>query len=71
MTSEDRKEQLRKDSPQPVEHDYNAHQQNPGPSPEAVEEKDENGGGLALKWVIPIAVIALLIVWFFFFREGM
>lgn len=54
-------------SPQPIEHDYDANKENnPGPSEEAVTEKDENGAGSVLRWIIPILVVALLIVWLFF-----
>lgn len=52
-----------KQSPEGVEHDYNKHKENPAPSEEAVKEKNENGGGLALKWVIPICLIVLIIVY--------
>ncbi len=59
---ENREEEIRK-SPEGVEHDYNEHKANPAPSEEAVNEKNENGGGLALKWIIPISVVILLIVY--------
>lgn len=65
---ESQKNKMKDLSPQPVEHDYNKHKNNPGPSPEAVEEKNENGGGLALKWVIPITIFILLAIWYLFFR---
>ena len=59
---ENREEEIRK-SPEGIEHDYNKHQENPGPSEEAVNEKNENGGGLALKWIIPICLVVLLVVY--------
>lgn len=52
-----------------VEHDYEAHQQNPKPAP-TVNEPDNGGAGQAMKWIIPIAVVILLIVWFVFFRNN-
>ena len=55
-----------KASPQPVEDNYSEHKQNPGPSAEAVQEKDNKGGGQALRWILPIVLIILFIVWFFF-----
>lgn len=50
----------------PIETDYNKHQEDPGPSPQAVKEQDKNGAGPVLKWIIPILVVALLIYWLFF-----
>lgn len=47
----------------PIEHDYAKHQADPGPSPQAVKEKDINGAAIVLKWIIPILVIILLIYW--------
>ena len=70
MESKERKQDLHDKSPQPAEHDYNAHDENPGPSKEAIEEKDENGAGKVMKWMIPILVIALVLVYFLFFRNN-
>ncbi len=53
----------------PVETDYEAHQENPGPAP-TVNEPDNKGAGQAMKWIIPIALIILLIVWFIYFRNN-
>lgn len=50
--------------PIPIETDYESHKENPGPAEPAVNEKDENGAGKAMKWILPIIVIALLIWWF-------
>lgn len=69
METRKTKAELHAKSPQPAEEDYNAHSSNPGPSAEAIEEKDEDGAGKALKWVIPVVVILLTIVWFLFFRD--
>lgn len=51
-------------APKPIEKDYENHKEDPGPAKPAVTEKDENGAGQALKWVIPIAIIIGLIIWF-------
>jgi hypothetical protein len=52
----------------PIETDYEAHANNPGPAP-TVNEPDNKGAGQAMKWIIPIVVIALLIIYFVFFRN--
>jgi len=49
-----------------IEHDYEHHQRNPGPSPEAVHEENEEGAGQALKWVLPPLVLVLIITWLLF-----
>ncbi|WP_316810194.1 hypothetical protein [Pedobacter heparinus] len=54
----------------PIEHDYAHHQTDPGPSPQAVKEKDINGAAVVLRWLIPLLVIALLIYWFAFKGAG-
>lgn len=53
----------------PIETDYEAHNTDPGPAP-TVNEPDNNGAGPAMKWIIPIIVIVLAIVWFIFFRDN-
>jgi hypothetical protein len=53
-------------APKPIEHDYEKHAADPGPSKEAVEERNDNGAGQALKWIIPIIVVILMIWWFVF-----
>lgn len=53
-------------SHKPIETNYAKHQDNPGPSPQAVKEYDKNGAGPVLKWIIPILIIVLLIYWLFF-----
>lgn len=51
-------------SPEPIETNYPEHKNHPGPSEEAVVEKDENGAGKVLRWIIPALVAILLICWF-------
>ena len=52
------------EAPKPIEQDYENHKEDPGPAQPAVTERDENGAGSVLKWIIPIAVVIGLIVWF-------
>lgn len=52
-----------------VENDYDAHQSNPAPAP-TVNEPDNKGAGQALKWIIPIVIVVLLILWFVLFRNN-
>lgn len=52
--------------PKPIETDYSKHENDPGPSPQAVNESDKNGAGPVLKWIIPILVALLVIYWLFF-----
>lgn len=53
----------------PIEKDYEAHQADPGPAP-TVNEPENDGAGPAMKWIIPIAIVVLLIVYFVFFRNN-
>lgn len=53
----------------PIETNYEAHQENPGPAP-TVNEPDNKGAGQAMKWIIPIVVLILLVIWFVFFRNN-
>lgn len=55
--------------PKPIEHDYPKHQADPGPSPEAVEEDNDKGAGPTMKWIIPILIIVLAVIYWIFFRE--
>lgn len=48
----------------PIEHDYAKHEADPGPSPQAVKEKDINGAAVVMRWLIPVLVLILLIYWF-------
>lgn len=61
--------QHRDDSNQPakpIEHDYAKHADNPGPSPEAIKERNDKGAGPVLKWIVPVLVVILMIYWFVF-----
>ncbi|MCX2485650.1 hypothetical protein [Pedobacter sp. MR2016-24] len=51
-------------TPKPVETDYAHHEQDPGPSPQAVNEDNNNGAGPVMKWIIPIIIVVMLIYWF-------
>lgn len=53
----------------PIEHNYEAHKEDPGPAP-TVEEPDNKGAGQAMKWIIPILILALVVMYFVFFRDG-
>ncbi|MES2652146.1 MAG: hypothetical protein V4663_10415 [Bacteroidota bacterium] len=53
----------------PVETNYSAHKDNPGPAP-TVNEPDNKGAGVAMKWIIPIVVIILLIIYVVYFRNN-
>ncbi len=53
----------------PIETDYEAHKANPGPAP-TVNEPDNEGAGQAMKWIIPIVIVVLLVIWFIFFRNN-
>ena len=48
----------------PVEDNYAKHEKDPGPSPQAVEEYNNKGAGPVLKWILPVIVVILIIVWF-------
>ncbi len=52
------------EAPKPIEQDYEQNKADPGPAKPAVTERDQNGAGQALKWILPILVIALLVWWF-------
>lgn len=54
---------------QPVEQDYEAHKENPGPSLEAVTEKDDSSVGDVMKWLIPVLILLMLIIYFFVFSK--
>jgi hypothetical protein len=53
----------------PVETNYEAHKENPGPAP-TVNEPDNKGAGQAMKWIIPIVVVILLLIYFLYFRNN-
>lgn len=50
-----------------VEDDYTNNQVNPGPSEEAVKEKDDKPASNVLNWVTIIAVIILAIIVFLYY----
>jgi|GEM_PF-2277422 hypothetical protein len=72
MTEIDKKQQAEREefTNEPIETDYNAHKDNPGPPIEAVVEEDKKGAGQMMKWIIPILVIALLLVYFFIVKKN-
>lgn len=49
------------------EQDYNKHQRNPAPAPEALEEKDDKPAGNTIKWAIAIAIVVLLAIFLFYY----
>lgn len=53
-------------APKPIEHDYDKHKSDPGPSKESIVEQNNKGGGQALKWIIPIILVMLFILWFIY-----
>ncbi|MFD0941221.1 hypothetical protein [Pedobacter boryungensis] len=53
----------------PIETNYEAHKENPGPAP-TVNEPDNKGAGQAMKWIIPIVVVILLVIYFLYFRNN-
>lgn len=55
--------------PKPTEHDYAKHEQDPGPSPQAVKEENDKGAGPTMKWIIPIIIIILAILYWIFFKD--
>ena len=63
MNTENKSEENLK-SPTGVEHNYEAHIENPAAPEEAVFEKNEKGAGQAMKWIIPILIVLLFIVYF-------
>ncbi len=52
-----------------VETDYDANKADPLPAP-TVNEPEDSGAGPAMKWIIPIAIVVLLIAYFVFFRNN-
>lgn len=64
ITPEEHKDHEPKNDPNlPIETNYEEHKDHLGPPIEAVEEKNENGAGKILQWIVPILVILLLIIW--------
>lgn len=52
-------------NPREVETDYPKHQDDPGPSPQDVNEDNDKGAGPVIKWGVPIIILILLIYWLF------
>lgn len=71
MTESEKKliEKREDNTNQPIETDYNAHIENPGPSKEAVVEEDKKGAGQMMKWIIPIIIALLFLVYFLVFNK--
>lgn len=63
---EQEREKLINESPQPIETNYEEHKENPGAPVEAVVEENKDGAGKMLKYIIPILVLVLLLIWFLF-----
>jgi len=55
------------EQPKKIEDDYSNNQENPGPSEEAVKEKDDQPASNVLNWVTIIAVIVLAIIIFLYY----
>lgn len=72
MTDSEKKliEKREENTNQPIETDYNAHIENPGPSIEAVVEEDKKGAGQMMKWIIPILVVIMFLVYFFVVKKN-
>lgn len=50
-----------------IEDNYPENQRNPGPSEEAVKEKDDKPASKTLNWVIIVAVVILAIIIFMYY----
>lgn len=50
-----------------IEDDYKHNKQNPGPSRESVEEKDDSSAGHLVQWAIGIAVVILLVIFIIYY----
>ncbi len=65
MTDQAHKDsEIEKKSPGGAEEHYNEHKEHPAPSEEAILEKNNKGAGQALKWIIPLCVVILFIIYF-------
>ncbi|WP_353136928.1 hypothetical protein [Pseudopedobacter sp.] len=53
----------KKHTPNPIETDYEANKENPGPGKEAVTEKNDEKAGKLQHWLLPIIIAVLLIFW--------
>lgn len=52
----------------PIETNYDANKENPGPSEEAVTQKNDKSAGNTMRWVIPVLIALLFIFYFIFFK---
>ncbi|MFD1631726.1 hypothetical protein [Pseudopedobacter beijingensis] len=53
-------------TPNPIETDYEANKENPGPSEEAVTQKNDEKAGKLQPKLLPIIIAVLLILWFIY-----
>lgn len=53
--------------PKSIEHNYSAHENDPGPAPEAINEEDKDGAGKVMKWIIPIVILILFLIYWIMF----
>ncbi len=49
-----------------AEENYAAHQHNPAPSPEAINERDDKPASYLLRWAIVIAIALLALIYVVF-----
>jgi len=49
------------------EDDYAAHQQNPAPSPEAINERDDSPASKTIWIIVIVSIIVMTIIYFFFY----
>ncbi|ADY51656.1 hypothetical protein Pedsa_1086 [Pseudopedobacter saltans DSM 12145] len=52
-----------KHTPNPIETDYEANKENPGPAKEAVTEKNDEKAGRLQYWLLFVIMVVLLIFW--------
>lgn len=48
-----------------IEDNYSAHQDNPGPAPQALKEKPDKNVGRFLGWLLAIIALVLGLIWLF------
>lgn len=56
--------------PRKAEDNYAKHQNNPGPSKESLNEQNDEKAGRNINWVIVIAVVLMVIAFYFIFRNS-
>lgn len=54
-----------------AEDDYQRHQENPRPSKESIEEPNDDKAGRNIPWTVVIAIVIMLIAFFFIFGKYM